>query len=151
VIVVHRLLDAPAYRALDRRTVAGIQEKIIEKSGRNLLSRLVNARSDKETISTWKLDLNRILHVFNVRSVISVRPLLTVDLQTELAINTHVIVSDIHRTMLKGQEGTEDGQLRLVSDVHSLFRRRVDNRLPPRHKPGQQSQLPIDPMSYICI
>jgi len=58
--------------ALDHRTVARIQEKIIEKGGRNLLSRLANATNDKETITTWKLDLNRILHVFNVRSVTSV-------------------------------------------------------------------------------
>ena len=68
----------PAYRAPNRRTVAGIQEKIIEKGGRNPLSRLINTKNDKETITAWKLDLNRILHVFNVRSVIYSRPLLTV-------------------------------------------------------------------------
>ena len=62
----------PAYHTLDCRTVAGIQKKIIEKGGRNLLSRLANAKNDKETITTWKLDLNRILHVFNVRPAISV-------------------------------------------------------------------------------
>ena len=71
-IAVHRILNAAAYLALDRRTVAGIQEKIIEKGGRSLLSRLAHAKSDKETITAWKLDLNRILHVFNVRSVITV-------------------------------------------------------------------------------
>jgi len=71
VIVVHKTLNAPAHRAPDRRTVAEIQEKIVEKSGRNLLSRLVDAKNDKETIATWKLDLNRILHVFNVRSIIA--------------------------------------------------------------------------------
>jgi len=64
-------LNAPAYRVLNRRTVARIQEKIIEKCGRGLLSRLANAKSDKETLATWKLDLNRILHIFNVRSVIA--------------------------------------------------------------------------------
>jgi len=71
VIVVHEVLNAPDCRAPDRRTVARIQEKIIEKSGRNLLSRLGNAKNDKETVVTWKLDLNRILIVFNVRSVIA--------------------------------------------------------------------------------
>ena len=68
MIVVHGVFNVPTHRALDRRTVAGIQEKIIEKYGRNLLSRLASAKNDKETITTWKLDLNKILHVFNVCS-----------------------------------------------------------------------------------
>ena len=147
--------------------MAGIQKKIIEKCGRNLLSRLAHAKSDKETIATWKLDLNRILHIFNVRPAIVVWPLLTgiAYSQTELAINTHVVVSDVrhgianthtlvsemHRNMLKGQEGTDD-QLRLVSDIHTLFHCRIyEWSLLPRHKPGQRSRLPMDPMSYIYI
>jgi len=144
-------LNVPTYHVINRRTVAGIQENIIEKSGRSLLSRLANAKNDKETITTWKLDLNRILHVFNVRSVNSARPLLIVHLQTELAINTHVIVSDIRRNMLRSQEGTDD-QILLVSDVCTLFHRQTNKRLPPpRHKPGQRSRLLVDPMSYVCI
>ena len=71
MIVVHEVLNASPHRGLDCRTIAGIQEKIIEKCGRNLLSRLANAKNDKETIATWKLDLNRILHVFNVRPAIA--------------------------------------------------------------------------------
>ena len=43
------------------------------------------------------MDLNRILHVFNVRSVRFTLLSLTVSFQTELAINTHVTVSDVHR------------------------------------------------------
>ena len=77
VIVVRKVLNASAYRALNRRTVAGIQEKIVEKGGRNLVSRLAHAKNDKETIATWKLDLNRILHIFNVCPVTIVRPFLT--------------------------------------------------------------------------
>jgi len=150
MIVVNKVPNVLAYHAPNRRTVAGIQEKIVEKGGRNPLSRLANAKNDKETITTWKLDLNRILHVFNVRSIISVRPFLTVHLQTELAMNTHVIVSDLHRNMLKGQERT-DGQLWLVSDFRTLSHHRMNKQSPPRHKPGQQSRLPMDPMSYLCI
>jgi len=51
-----------------------------------------------------------------VRSIVSVWRLLTLPFQTELAINTHVAVSelgrkvsDIHRTVVKGQE-TSDGK-----------------------------------------
>ena len=69
--MVRKVLNAVAYRAVNRSTVAGIQEKIIEKRGRNWLSQLANAKNDKETITAWKLDLNRILHVFNVRSAMA--------------------------------------------------------------------------------
>jgi hypothetical protein len=76
--------------------VAEIQEKVIEKAGRNLLSRLVYAKDDKDAIASRRLDLNRILHIFNVRPVVSVRPSPTV-FQTELAINTNANVSDVRR------------------------------------------------------
>ena len=65
-------------RALDCRTVAEVQRKIVKQSGRNTVSRLFNAKSDKETIAAWKLELNAILHVFNVCSVPFVWPSLTV-------------------------------------------------------------------------
>jgi len=105
-----------------------------------VVSRHFHAKLDKEAIATWRSDLIRILHVFNVCSTVSTWPLLTLHSQTELAINTHVtvvnthtlvsdvhhgvvdthaIVSDIRRNMLKGQEGT-DGQHRSVSDTRAL-------------------------------
>jgi len=66
------------------------------------------------------------LLVFNVCSAVSVRLLLTINFQTELAINTHVtvsnthtLVSDIHRNMLGGQGGT-DRQHHAVGDTHAL-------------------------------
>ena len=127
MIGVHRVLNAAIYRVPNRRTVAGIQEKIIETGRRNPLSRLAHARNDKETIATWKLDLNRILHVFNVRSIIAVWLLLSGHSQTELAMGTHVLVSDshtmvsdLHRNMLKGQEGIDD-QHQSVSGVCTLI------------------------------
>ena len=82
-------------------------------------------------ISAWKLDLTRILRVFNVRSIVSVRLLLIVHMQIELATNTHEIISDVHdivnthamgsgmhRNMLQIQEGTY--QYQPVSDTHIL-------------------------------
>ena len=53
---------------LHRRTVAEIREKVIKQSNRNPISRHLHAKGDKDTIAAWKLDLNRILQVFNVRS-----------------------------------------------------------------------------------
>ena len=103
--------------------MAEIQRKAEKQSKRNAVSRLFHAKNDKETITSWKSDLNRILHVFNVCSMISGFQSLTVHSQTELAINTHHnvvdtrnMVSEMHRNMLKGQGGTDD-QHQSVSEI----------------------------------
>ena len=83
---------------------------VIKQSKRNVVSRLFNAKDDKDTIAAWRLDLNRILQVFNVRSITSSPPLLTICFQTELAINTHIAVSNI------GHEVADTRNI--VSDVH---------------------------------
>jgi hypothetical protein len=59
-------------KTLDRSTLAEIQRKIIRKGKRNAVTRLLHAKNDKETIAAWKLDLNKILLIFNVRSVVVV-------------------------------------------------------------------------------
>jgi len=119
--------------------VAEIQENIIKQSKRNAISRYIHAKNDKEKIAAWGSDLTRILHVFNVRSIVSIWLFLTVDYQTELAIHTHVtvsethaivselehnatntqiMVSEIHRTVVKGQEDGDNRNL-MVSDTHT--------------------------------
>ena len=152
------------YQALDRRAVVEIQRNIIKQGQRNGISRILYAKNDKETIASWRLDLNRILHVFNVRDITPARPSLTVHVQTELAINTNVvvsdvhrdvlntqiIVSDIHRTIVGSQEGT-DGTNRSVSDILLLYSLLNQHSPPPRLKPGSRSQLPTNPVSHICI
>jgi tetratricopeptide (TPR) repeat protein len=120
--------------------VAEVQGKAIKRSRRNPVSRLLHAKNDKELIAAWKLDLNRILHVFNVRYVVIVLLLLTVHVQTELAISTHGIVTDVHHSvvntntmvsemhhnMLKGREGGDD-QHQSVSCIGTLFHRQINN------------------------
>ena len=114
--------------------MAEIQRKLIKKSKQNAVSRLFRAKSDKETIAGWKSDLSKILLVFNVRPVIVVWLLLTVRSQTELALNTHTIVSgmnhnvtkihaivsNIDSTVMKIREGT-DSQNRSVSITCTVF------------------------------
>jgi len=104
-----------AHRALDRRTVVEIQRKFVEKKGQNLLSRLVRAKHDKETIAAWNLDLIRILQIFNVRSAGSVRLSLTGSSQVELALGAYTVTSDMHQNMLKGHEDTSERQILGVS------------------------------------
>ena len=131
-----------AYPAPDRRTVAQIQRSAVEPKGRNPISRIFNAKRDKATIATWRSDLDRILHIFEARSTIHSLPtLLTVNLQTELALHTHVavssthgLVSDIHRAVVKGQEETE-ARNQAVSNHYALVI--IQNPLQmPRLEPG---------------
>ena len=117
---------------------------------------MFHAKNDKETIATWRSDLNRILHVFNVRSVTPIRTPLTAYFQTELAINTnvavsdirhgvvdthavvsdtHLIVSDIHRTMVESREGADGKNLSVFpapdgSDVSYLRPAYSESHLP---------------------
>ena len=58
--------------AFGLRAVAAIQRKVVEQGKRNVISRHLHAKNDKEKITAWRMDLVRILHVFNVRSIASV-------------------------------------------------------------------------------
>jgi len=50
--------------------VADVQKKIAKWVKRNPVSRRFHAKKAKETIAAWRLDLEKILQVFNVRSVV---------------------------------------------------------------------------------
>ena len=54
---------------MDHRTVAEIQKRFTKQSGRSRVYRLLHARNDKDKIAAWKSALDRVLHVFNVRSI----------------------------------------------------------------------------------
>lgn len=54
-------------------------------------------------IATWRLDLNKILCVFDVGSITSVWPPPTVFFQAELATTTHPVVSNIGRDAVNTQ------------------------------------------------
>ena len=66
--------------------------------------------NDKEAIVAWRLDLNRILRVFNVRFIASVSLLLTCRRQTELVADTHRTASTSRRDVRNVRAA--------VSDVH---------------------------------
>ncbi|KAF9650784.1 hypothetical protein BDM02DRAFT_3185107 [Thelephora ganbajun] len=105
-------------------TVGEIKKKAIEHSRRNTAPPLPHAKNNKEMIAAWKSELNRILLVFN----------------TELAVNTYVIVTDIRRDVSRIREEIGDrvhsAQTRLaisntvgstVSPLHSI----TPGELPP--------------------
>ena len=134
------------------RITAEIQGSIIRQGKRNPISQRYHAKDDKEAITTWRLNLSRVRHVFNVRSVISAWPLLTVCLQTELEMNTRTTVPGAHRDSVKKKTiATEEGgnsknqavRLRLPScDWCSSLSRLT---------PGQQPRLRPNPLFKICI
>jgi len=74
--------------------VAEIQRNIIKQGKQNAISQRFDEKHDNEAIASWKLDLDRILHDFNVRSVTSVWSPLTLLFQTEF--ETHVTEPEIH-------------------------------------------------------
>ena len=125
---VSYIRDATVWVLVDEvsncKTVAEIQRKVLKRSKRNALSRLFHARNDKETIASRRLDLNRILLVFNVRSVTLGWLLLSLRFQTELAVNTHVSVVDLGRDVTNTRTAVSDirGGIvetkAIVSDVH---------------------------------
>ena len=49
--------------------MADIQRKLVKWGKRNGISRRFHAKDDKEMIATWRLDLNKILQIFNACSV----------------------------------------------------------------------------------
>ena len=61
-----RMLNNPLTDALYRRTLAEIQRKVVKQGKRNVASRLVHAKGDKDKIVAWTQDLLRVLNVFNV-------------------------------------------------------------------------------------
>jgi hypothetical protein len=53
--------------------VTEIQGRVVKKGKRHAVSRLFHGKNDKDAIATWRQDLNRILHIFNVRFTEPVR------------------------------------------------------------------------------
>jgi hypothetical protein len=49
--------------------VGEIQGNIIHQGKRHAISRAFHAKADKDTIAGWQKKINRILHIFNVRSI----------------------------------------------------------------------------------
>ena len=100
--------------------MAEIRGKVIKHSKRNVVYRHLLAKSDKDKIVAWRADLEKIIRNFNVRSIVTIRRLLTLDSQTALAINTNVIVSNINRILVEGQGGNSSRDP-MVSDARSLY------------------------------
>ena len=96
-----------------------IQRTIVKRGKQNAISRRFHAKDDKKAIAAWRLDLDRILRIFNVCSVASVFSSLTFDLQTEFGINTRGAVSDVHQDTANEHTIAHNAHLG-VSSTHSI-------------------------------
>lgn len=107
----------------DHSAAADIRSKIAERSKQNAIARAFHAKNDCQAIAGWRMDLNRILLVFNVRAVVSVWPTcadaLAVHPQTELGLNIYVIVSDVRDGVTKAHTAVAEVQ-RDVADTHAM-------------------------------
>ena len=154
--------------------VAQIQRSVVEPDKRNIFSRILNPKKDKDAIAAWRSELDRIVHVFEVCSTVCSLPtLLTVHLQMELALhtnvavsnvredvghgvvvirediaNTHELVSDMHRTLLKSQEGV-DGMNQTVGKRGVLFVIQKFLQLPQTRARFAISTVVVDPGPYL--
>ena len=89
-----RCFERLADKGLNRSTIAEIQRHITKRGKRSVFFRSFYT-DDEETIPAWKSNLDKIRHVFNVRSFIRAQCLLTFRFQTEFATNMGVNVPEI--------------------------------------------------------
>ena len=129
----------PLTDGLDHRTLTEIQRKVVKQGKRHAASRFVLARSDKNKIAAWKQDLLRVLNVFNVGSIIYVgHSLICQPFRTELVIDIHEMVADMHPNVLTGQEGASSQGNSVGITCHPLTTERLP---PPRPKLGQRCRI----------
>ena len=89
-----RCFERLADKCLNRSIIAEIQRRITKRGKRNVFFRSFYT-DDEETITAWKSNLDKIRHVFNVRSFIRAQCLLTFRFQTEFTTNMGVNVPEI--------------------------------------------------------
>ena len=113
---------------------------LVKLNQRNTASRVFHVKNDRDAVAAWRMALDRILQTFNVRlTTLPLPTLLTTHFQTELALHTHVAVFDIHRTMVKGQEGNDIGDQTV--GIHNALFLIVKTLQLPRLEPGLQFRL----------
>ena len=95
-----------------------IRDGVARKTARSTTTRFLFAKDDQNAIATWQYDLIRIVHVFNVRPTFEGFLLMFANtpLQTELAITTHTMVTDIHRSVVARKDDVHDEKQSLVSN-----------------------------------
>ena len=101
------------------RTVAEIEKDITKQGRRNPASRIFHPKSDKKKMAAWRGELNRILQIFNVRSVTLPLASLTICLQTELAIGMNATISKTHN-LVSGTQNIVYDTHNIVSSTHTI-------------------------------
>jgi hypothetical protein len=127
--------------------VVAIQKKLVKWGKRNAVSRRFHAKNNKETIAIWKLDLDKILQVFNVCPVIRVKTSVTLTLRFQREFtrpivstiphdvtNTHTVIYDARNDVAKTHTSVSDirhNALKSPQDTHGQDRMVNITRTPP--------------------
>lgn len=99
-----------------------IQKYIIKRGKRNAISRRFHAKDDEGAIATWKLVLDSMRHVLDVRYFTRLRRLLIYYSQTEPAISivdihhddlTNTVASSVNHDTLKNQKEPDSPGLKV--------------------------------------
>ncbi|KAF9780530.1 hypothetical protein BJ322DRAFT_1112528 [Thelephora terrestris] len=77
-----------------KTTIDEIQKKVEEMGKKSVVRGFLNAKNEKDAIAGWRQELGEVLQVF----------------QTELAVNTHVMVAGTYKNVLAIQEGAHSVQ-----------------------------------------
>ena len=103
------------HQSVNHRTVARIQNRVVEKGKRNVVSRVFRSvfhskSVDNDAIASWRQDLNRIRQIFTVRSINHIWQSLINHFQAELLVNANVMVADTCQILSATQAGTAKHQ-----------------------------------------
>ena len=103
-----------------------MRRKVNNRGKRNPVFRFVLAKSDKDEIAAWNRDLDRLLHIFNVRQTSPVGDRQTCSnlFQTELAIDTNIRVANTEINVTNTQTIVANTEIKvtntqtMVADIH---------------------------------
>ena len=114
--------------------MAEIRRKLVKQGKPSAVPRIVPSKDDKDKIAAWRQDLAKVLQVFDVRSIGPIgHSQLIASFQTELGIDTRMMVEDIDRNVLTGQDGAPGTD----NSVRAICHPSTTECLPsPRLKPG---------------
>ena len=137
--------------------MAEIQGNILKRGKRNAITRRIHKKNDNEAITTWRLGLDRILHVFKVHSATSVWSLLTLHFQTELEVNMRTTVPDIRHDVMNTPtiisnvhpDASNADVRHHISSTHTIASKIHRNTLKGRESVGDRNSI-VRTLSSTC-
>ena len=103
------------YNPFDLRTLADIEKKLAKWDRRSVIYRRLRAKKYKKMVAAWKLGLENILQVFNVRPVPRVMTVVNFPLHKAIPINTDPAAAAVDHDVMDTQTITSGVQNDVVN------------------------------------